>query len=214
MAYLPSTDDLGTSFIGDVPVTPSVIAFHDETGNPAPTNHFNTFSTHLISPTGTDLGALTTTVHDGHEVSVVWPSTSKFTIEGVYTLQFTFTKTAGEVVHTEPLHIVVQAQSGWLSLEQARAQWADAPLDDNFLYQILTSAKVQCIEYAPALAANAVIPTNYLQAQVMQARALYQSVIANQNDNVGIEGFAVRVFPLDFTIRALLRPKKAIGWMF
>lgn len=214
MAYLPSADNLGTSFIGDVPDSPSVIAFHDETGNPAATNKFATFVTRLYSPAGTDLGALTTTVNDNHQINVAWPSTSKFTVEGVYSLRFTFTAADGEVVHPEPFHLVVQPLSGWLSLEQARAQWADAPLDDVFLYQILESAKVQCVEYAPAIAAGAVIPANYLQAQVMQARALYQSVIANQNDNIGVEGFTVRVFPLDFTIRALLRPKKAIAGMF
>jgi hypothetical protein len=61
---------------------------------------------------------------------------------------------------------------------------------------------------------GAQVPVTYVQAQLLQARAIFQSVIANQQDSVGVEGFQVRVFPLDFTIRAMLRPKRAIGGMF
>jgi hypothetical protein len=214
MAYIPTADNLGSMFVGDRPDTPSTIFFHDELGNPAATNHFNTLATTLYSPAGVSLGTLTTTVHDGHGVHIAWGTTSLFTVPGVYSLRCKFTVTNDQLVTAEPLQIVIQAIDGWLTLEMARAQWADAPLDDVFLAQILDAAKLQCIAYAPALAAGAVVPVNYLHAQLMQARALYQSVIANQQDNVGVDGFQVRVFPLDFTIRALLRPKRAIGGMY
>jgi hypothetical protein len=214
MAYLPTPDNIGSMYVGDIPESPSDIFFHDEAGNPAATSHFTTLSTHLFSPAGVDLGALTTTVADGHGVHVAWPTTSKFTTAGLYSLHFTFTKTGGERVTAEPLRLVIQGLDGWLTLEGARSQWADAPLDDVFLAQILDAAKLQCVAYAPALAVGAVIPVNYLHAQLMQSRALLQSVLANQQDNVGVDGFQVRVFPLDFTIRALLRPKKAFGGMY
>lgn len=214
MAYIPTADNLGSMFVGDRPDTPSDIFFHDETGNPAPTNHFNTLSTTLYSPTGTSLGNLTTTVNDGHGIHVAWGTTSLFTVPGIYSLRSKFTVTNEELVSAEPLQIVIQAVTGWLTLEQARALWADAPLDDVLLYQILETAKTQCIAYAPALGLTEPIPANYVQAQALQARAIYQSLIANQQDNVGVEGFQVRVFPLDFTIRAMLRPKRAIGGMY
>lgn len=214
MAYIPTADNLGSMYVGDRPDTPSDIFFHDETGNPAATNHFNTLTTNLYSPAGVDLGTLTTTVADGHGIHVAWPTTSKFTAPGIYTLRSKFTVTNAELVSAEPLQIVVQQNNGWLTLEQARNLWADAPLDDVLLYQILDTAKTQCIAYAPVLGITDSVPITYVQAQLMQARAIFQSIIANQNDQVGVEGFQVRVFPLDFTIRAMLRPKRAIAGMF
>jgi hypothetical protein len=214
MAYIPTADNLGSMYVGDRPDTPSDIFFHDETGNPAATNHFNTLTSTLYSPVGVDLGVLTTTVADGHGIHVAWPATSKFTAPGIYTLRSKFTVTGGELVSTEPLQIVIQQADGWLTLEQARSLWADAPLDDVLLYQILDTAKTQCIAYAPVLGITDSVPVTYVQAQLMQSRAIFQSIIANQNDQVGIEGFQVRVFPLDFTIRAMLRPKRAIAGMF
>lgn len=214
MAYIPTADNLASAFVGDIPQSPSEIFFHDETGNPAATNHFATLTTTLYSPAGVSLGTLTTAKLDGHGIAVTWPNTSKLTVAGTYTLRFRFTETDGTIITGEPLRFVVEIVDGWLTLEMARAQWSDAPLDDVFLAQILEASKVQCLAYAPVMAVDAVIPVNYLHAQLMQSRALYQSVVANQQDNIGVEGFQVRVFPLDFTIRALLRPKKAFGSMY
>lgn len=212
MAYIPTADNLGSMYVGDRPDTPSDIYFHDETGNPAPTNHFNTLASTLYSPAGVSLGNLTTTVNDGHGIHVAWGTTSLFTVPGIYTLRCKFTVTNDQLVSAEPLQIVIQALDGWLTLEQARALWADAPLDDVLLYQILETAKAQCIAYAPTF--TGAVPLQYVQAQGLQARAIYQSLIANQQDNVGVDGFQVRVFPLDFTIRAMLRPKRAVGAMY
>lgn len=214
MAYIPTADNLGSMYVGDRPETTVTIYFHDESGSPAATNGFNTFASTLYSPAGASVATLTTTVHDGHGIHVTFPSTSLLTVPGIYKLVTKFTVTGGELVTAEALEIVVEQVDGWLTLEQARQLWADAPLDDVFLFKLLDTAKEQCVAYAPVLAAGAAVPTRYSQAQLTQARALYQSTIANQNDNVGIEGFTVRVFPLDFTIRAMLRPKKAVGGMF
>ena len=214
MAYIPTADNLGSMYVGDRPETQSTIYFHDEAGNPAATNHFNTFASTLYSPAGTVAATLTTIQHDGHGIHVNWPATSVLTVPGIYKLVSKFTVTGGELVTAEALEIVVEQVDGWLTLEQARELWADAPLDDVFLFKLLDTAKSQCVAYAPILAVGAAVPARYSQAQLTQARALYQSTIANQADNVGIEGFTVRVFPLDFTIRAMLRPKRAIGGMF
>jgi hypothetical protein len=167
----------------------------------------------MLSPEMELLGELEGEDHGNH-LDFTWYETTILETSGVYTIVITFFDLLGVEVQCEPFKFVVQEINGWLSLEMARAQWADAPLDDVFLAQILDAAKLQCIAYAPALAAGALVPVNYLHAQLMQARALYQSVIANQQDNVGVDGFQVRVFPLDFTIRALLRPKRAIGGMY
>ncbi len=203
--------ELSTIWVGDIPVSPMRWDFIDETGNPVAIGEFDTWSVTLYDPEHAVIGTMNG-VPTGNHLSLSFGAPSLATVAGVYSLQFRFVN--GGTITAEPYEFLVQESTGWLTLETARAQWADAPLDDIFLWQIMETARIQCIEYAPALPLGAGIPLSYVQAQLTQARALYQSTIANQNDNVGMEGFAVRVFPLDFTIRAMLRPKRAIGGMF
>lgn len=212
MAILPVID-LGALWVGDVPLSPTRADFVDETGNNVQISEFASWEAYMLSPTGEVLGTLTGSEHGNH-LEFTWPETTILETPGLHTIVVTFFDALGVEVQCEPWKFVVQEIDGWLTLEQARGQWADAPLDDVFLFQLLDTAKEQCIDYAPALTAGQPVPARYVQAQLTQARALYQSTIANQADNVGIEGFAVRVFPLDFTIRAMLRPKKSIGGMF
>jgi|688.fasta_scaffold145636_1 hypothetical protein len=212
MAILPLIE-LGSLWIGDVPVSPTRADFVDQDGDAVAINQFAGWEAYMLSPAGEVLGALSGSEHGNH-LEFTWPTESILETEGVHTIIVTFTDEGGVSVQCEPYKFIVQELNGWLTLELARAQWADAPLDDVLLHQILQTAKEQCLDYAPALGEALLPPLAYVQAQLMQARAIYQSVIANQNDNVGIEGFAVRVFPLDFTIRAMLRPKRAIGSVY
>lgn len=212
MALIPIIE-LSGLWVDDVPVSPTRADFVDENGDAVNISAFDSWSAYMLTPDGEIAGTLTGSEHGNH-LEFTWPEETILLTAGIYTIVVQFQDPLGVNVSAEPYRFVVQAIDGWLDLERARAQWPDAPLDDVLLYQILQSSREQCEDYAPALAADTLPPLNYLQAQLMQARALYQSVIANQADNVGIEGFAVRVFPLDFTIRALLRPKKAIGGMY
>jgi hypothetical protein len=212
VAILPVIE-LGSLWVGDVPLSPTRADFVDETGEVVQINQYASWSAYMLSPTGEVLGELEGEEH-GQHLEFTWPTTTILEAPGLHTIVISFFDALGVEVQCEPWRFVVQAIDGWLTLEQARQQWADAPLDDVFLYQLLETARRQCEEYAPALLLGAPVPARYTQAQLTQARALYQSTIANQQDNVGIEGFQVRVFPLDFTIRAMLRPKKAIGGMF
>jgi hypothetical protein len=167
----------------------------------------------MLSPEGEVLGSLTGDEHGNH-LEFTWEETTLLEISGVYKIIVTFFDPLGVEIQCEPFQFVVQEIDGWLTLEQTRSKWSDAPLDDVFLREILDTAKAQCVAYAPTLALGAQVPVTYVQAQLLQSRAIFQSVIANQQDSVGVEGFQVRVFPLDFTIRAMLRPKRAIGGMF
>lgn len=203
--------ELASMWVGDIPPSPMRWDFVDENGDPVAIGEFDAWNVDLIAPNGTIVGSMSGEPHGNH-LELTFGAPSLATVPGIYQLVFRFTD--GAILTAEPYEFVVQEEDGWLDLQMARAQWADAPYDDILLHQILDSAKIQCIAYAPAIPAGEHPPINYVQAQLMQARALYQSVIANQNDNVSIEGFSVRVFPLDFTIRALLRPKRAIGAMY
>ena len=212
MAILPVIE-LGSLWVGDVPQSPTRADFIDETGNTVQISEFDSWEAYMLSPVGEVLGTLTGEDHGNH-LEFTWYETTILEIPGVYKIIVTFFDPLGVEIQAEPFSFVVQEIDGWLTLETARAQWGDAPLDDVFLHQILDTAKAQCVAYAPALQLGAQVPVTYVQAQLLQARAIYQSVIANQQDSVGVEGFQVRVFPLDFTIRAMLRPKRAIGGMF
>jgi hypothetical protein len=106
----------------------------------------------------------------------------------------------------------VQPYDGWASLDDAREQWADAvDMEDDELTQYLASAYEQCVEFAPALAeGQTTIPQRYVQAQIMQARAIWRSITAGDDDGIGPEGFTVTVYPMDWTVKNLLRPKRAV----
>lgn len=212
MAILPVIE-LGSLWVGDVPQSPTRADFIDETGNTVQISGFDSWEAYMLSPVGEVLGTLSGDEHGNH-LEFTWETTTLLEIPGIYKIVVTFFDPLGVEIQAEPFSFVVQEIDGWLTLETARAQWGDAPLDDVFLHQILETAKAQCVAYAPALQLGAQVPVTYVQAQLLQARAIYQSVIANQQDSVGVEGFQVRVFPLDFTIRAMLRPKRAIGGMF
>lgn len=101
----------------------------------------------------------------------------------------------------------------WAGLEEARGLWSDAPLDDDLLGSYLESAHEQCVSYAPALPTpeegqEQEVPERYVVAEVMQARAIYRSLRAGNQDQMGPDGFTVTVFPLDFNVKALLRPNR------
>jgi hypothetical protein len=212
LAILPVIE-LGSLWVGDVPQSPTRADFTDEVGNVVQISGFDSWEAYMLSPEGEVLGTLTGEDHGNH-LEFTWLETTILETPGIYKIIITFFDPLGVEIQCEPFQFVVQEIDGWLTLEQTRSQWSDAPLDDVFLRQILDTAKAQCVAYAPILALGAQVPVTYVQAQLLQARAIFQSVIANQQDSVGVEGFQVRVFPLDFTIRAMLRPKRAIGGMF
>lgn len=107
-----------------------------------------------------------------------------------------------------PQPFVVQQRDGWHTLESARNEWQDAPADDAQLYVFLESSKEQCLAYAPALVGR---PSHsFRQAQLLQARALWQAVKTNPDGQLDANGFQVQVYPLDRNIRALLRPRRGV----
>jgi hypothetical protein len=83
--------------------------------------------------------------------------------------------------------------------------WPDAPSDPETLELLLESAYEQCLEYAPVVAP---IPANFKLAQILQARAIHRSTATGSGDQMGGEGFTVTVYPMDWTVRNLLRPKR------
>lgn len=98
----------------------------------------------------------------------------------------------------------------WTSatLTDARLLWRDAPEDDDELQIVLDAAYGQCVAFAPAAPETPSVAdeARFATAHVMQARALYRSATAGGGDSFGGEGFTVTVFPLDWSVKLLLRP--------
>jgi len=108
---------------------------------------------------------------------------------------------------------------GWLTVAELgdADDWPEvywpagiAEFDDlQSLEVLLAAARAQCEAFAPRLPEGAPVPETYRLAQAMQARALFRSTITGDGDQtVGADGHRVTVFPLDWTIKALLRPKR------
>lgn len=76
----------------------------------------------------------------------------------------------------------------------------------------LWCAQVQCSEFAPALADGSAVPEHYVAGQVLQTRALVRAGYVGDNDRVGLDEQGVVVFPMDWTVKALLRPKRGLPY--
>lgn len=94
--------------------------------------------------------------------------------------------------------------------------WPGAADYDDVLEFVLYVAQVQCAEFAPALAEGAPVPENYVAGQVLQARALVRAGLSGDGDKMGGYGDTVTVFPMDWTVKNLLRPRRGAvsfgGW--
>ena len=115
----------------------------------------------------------------------------------------------------------------WATPEVARKYWRDAPADDAVLVTYLSAARVACLTFAPlpvdastgygedpygGYGGGDEIPDNYLLAQVMQARNTWNSGKAAPGDGAfDGGGFGISSMPLDWQIKQLLRPQRALG---
>lgn len=105
--------------------------------------------------------------------------------------------------------------TGWVTPEELSqapfaSVWTDgADLDEDTAELFLASARDQCVAFAPAPTGDedAPVPQSFRLAQVMQARALWRSGKAGSGDQIGGGEFAVTVFPMDWTVKRLLRPQ-------
>lgn len=197
---------LGPYRVGDRPATPVQIDILTDEDLDA----YLDFTVTVRDASGSIVASIGPTAFDGDEVTFTWPN-GVFATPGIYTL--TITLIGAGLTTLEPLSVVVEADTGWLSLAAARSQWTEAPSEDEHLYRLLEVAKTQCREFAPTITGRP--PLHYVQAQLLQARALWASGKVSQGDQFGdAAGLSVTVFPMDWTVKNLLRPKRAVGAMF
>lgn len=92
------------------------------------------------------------------------------------------------------------------TLEALRAVWRDAPDDDELLTLYLRTAEEQCEAYAPAYVSE----ERMLLAVLTQVRNLWNANKVDAQGGYGDEGFRFTPFPMDWSIKNILRPKTAV----
>jgi hypothetical protein len=101
---------------------------------------------------------------------------------------------------------------GWVDVDFVFKVWPEAEdLDEAVLTSYLMAAFGQAVEFLPPVDLKPypeTIPDTWKQAQIMQARALHRSNVAGSGDQMGGDGLTVTVFPMDWTVKNLLRPKR------
>ena len=101
----------------------------------------------------------------------------------------------------------------WYTLEEAQADWADAAqMTDAQLASLLGASKDAVIAYAPAVDEPLTdIPAGYREAQLMQARNVWNSQKASPSAGEFDNGsYGLSSFPLDWQVRQLIRPKRGM----
>ncbi|ONI63908.1 hypothetical protein ALI44B_04590 [Leifsonia sp. ALI-44-B] len=98
----------------------------------------------------------------------------------------------------------------WYTFTTIRDVWDDAPQDDDILRLVMDSAKAQVLEFAPELEEDDPLPERYVLAHLMQTRNLWNASKIDPDGGMGEGEFVLRPFPLDWQVKALLRPKRAV----
>lgn len=199
-------------WVGDAPSEPLLIAPARD-GKPVDLDPFTGAEAALTSPAGVTTAAAAALVDEpgeGRVVAVTIPAAALLEA-GLHELEVRLT-TAGTSERFEVPPVVVQARSGWHSIGSARTEWRDAgALDDHRLWVLLETAKLEVVAYAPPLPDGARPPVNYREAQLMHARNRNAAGrIDPANADAGGDGFSLTAFPLDWVVRQLLRPQRAI----
>lgn len=106
----------------------------------------------------------------------------------------------------------------WYNAEDARDEWADAPMDTAQLTQLLDVAQAAVLAFAPDRFSGdpeadppvaPVAPTvGMRQAQLLQARNVWNSAAAGSGGDLDGGGYGLTTFPLDWQVRQLIRPKQ------
>lgn len=90
--------------------------------------------------------------------------------------------------------------------------WAAEADESEDLDDALLAAFGQCVDFLngreeprnPAEAAR------WRLAQTMQARALIRAQVTGADSTQGMDGMSVTVFPMDWTVKNLLRPRRGV----
>jgi len=198
-------------YVGDIPVEDLVIE-PAQNGEPLDLTPFNLVTAVLRDPERQPVPEEFFAAIDGEEIVVEWPDSTPFAADGLYELELTLEhSTLPQRLRLAPVRIVAQGDNGWHTVDSARDGWDDAPDADADLYELLELAKEAVIEYAPVLAEGEYPPLRYRKGQRMHAENIWNACRVNPASGGDGDGtFVLRPFPLDWQVKQMLRPKRAV----
>jgi hypothetical protein len=103
------------------------------------------------------------------------------------------------------------------TLEEAQQDWPGGGLSLNteYVQQVLDVAESECLAFAPlpSGAGPEDVPIGHRQAHLMHARNIWNASKVNPSGAMGddSQGFALTPFPLDWAVKARLRPRVIFG---
>lgn len=194
-------------YIGDVPAQPFVI----EPPESIDLDLFVNADATIIAPDGTVYSEDVTATLNEVDITVDLPPYPIFTGAGIFRLRVQLDGADGSQRLPDVRLVVQDADSGWHTVDSIREEWADAEvIADPLLWRVLEVSKGECIAFAPKLADGAAVPINYLDAQGMHARNRWNARKVAPDGSVGSDDFVLRPFPLDWHVKATLRPKRGV----
>jgi len=103
----------------------------------------------------------------------------------------------------------------WHTATTIAADWPDAEdVPAALLNDLLNVARAAVEEFAPVLPAEMVedglCPASYRLAHFMQTRNLWNAVEVTPGGDFGDDTYSMRPVPLDWIVKQLLRPKRAV----
>lgn len=210
MARYRIAGQLGALRAGDIPGALVLELEAVDDGAPVALDGITGAAAELVDPAGTVAAYAAAVDVAADTITVSLPNA--LTEPGLWALELTVS-TATSAVHVEPAALVVEAvRDGWHTLASARGQWADAPRSDVALHTFLAGAREQCLDYGPPLEAGARPPLAWQQAQLMQARNCWNAAKTDPaSGGIGGDELVFRPYPMDATIRYLIRPRRAVG---
>ena len=194
-------------YIGDVPAQPFVI----EPPESIALDLFTAAAATVVAPDGTvHSDGITATINEA-DITVDLPPLTIFDEVGIYRLRVQLEGADGTQRIPSARFVVQDDSSQWQTLDTIREDWPDAEfIADALLWRMLEVSKMECLSFAPKLAEGAPVPINYFDAQGMQARNRWNARKVAPDGNTGQEDFIIRPFPLDWHVKATLRPKQGI----
>lgn len=104
----------------------------------------------------------------------------------------------------------------WYTLEEARNDWAGAPMDDAQLQAVLDVSQYECLTFASVPTYDPlapVIPDGHRWAHLQHAKNIWNAQKVNPSGQLGddTQGFALTPWPLEWSIKQRLRPRVIFG---
>jgi hypothetical protein len=100
---------------------------------------------------------------------------------------------------------------GWLTVPDLPDLWPQAEsIETPILWMLVDAAREQCIAYAAPTEEGADVPESWRLAHLMQVQSLWQSAKSGPGDTIGPDGLTITVYPMDRTVRNLLRPRRRV----